>query len=262
MKKDDLAILVYSCWRNSDMWDIFLRMFQKYWSDCPYQLILLTDRIDQDCQKVRCRFDDIVVLDGTWYEMVMAGIRKADTEYVMLWMDDYLLCDKVKNSDIKYFLSAAKKYQAANIRLNEPRHSISKNVRKNHSFKVCKPGTAYSLSTQIGIWDAVWLKENINVKWTAWDFERIGSIEIRDFQHPLLVSCNYCFPYEEVVRRGKWMDNGVRICDRNNIRIDFNRRKKMNDFEMAWIYFKGGILKISPTVIVKIQNFVGRMHQV
>ena len=79
-------------------------------------------------------------------------------------------------------------------------------------------------------------------------------MEIKDHKHPLLAPKSYTFPYEEGVRRGKWMDNGVRLCKRNNIALDFSRRKKMNSFELAWIYFKGGILEINPTLVVKVQN--------
>lgn len=43
-KSKDLAILSYSCQKNADMWNVFLTLFKKYWPDCQYQLILLTDK--------------------------------------------------------------------------------------------------------------------------------------------------------------------------------------------------------------------------
>ncbi len=140
-------------------------------------------------------FDEVVVLDGTWKEMLLVGMDMVNTKYVMLWMDDYLLCD-------------------------------------------------------VGL-----LKKYIKDYQTPWDFERKGSVEVKDNKHPLLAPSNYTFPYEEGVRRGKWLDNGGRLCKRNNISLDFNKRKQMSSFELAWLYFKGGILEISPTKIAKIQSF-------
>ncbi len=252
-KNQELSILIYSCWKNSDMWDVFMKLFSKYWPDCIYQTVLLTDRVDNIEEKYG--FDEVVVLDGTWKEMLFAGMDMVHTKYVMLWMDDYLLCDYVKNEDIHFYIDVARKYNAANIRLIESPSIAAKTFEKDGNFNCYKAGTAYSFSTQVGIWDVVLLKKYIKNYQTPWDFERKGSVEIKDNRHPLLAPKNYTFPYEEGVRRGKWMDNGVRLCRRNNISLDFNKRKQMSSFELAWIYFKGGILEISPTKIVKIQNF-------
>jgi hypothetical protein len=258
MKSKDLAILVYSCWKNRDMWRIFLTLFKKYWSDCCYQLILLTDIYDKDFLEESCKFDQVVVLDSNWHDMLMEGIKKADTDYVMLMMDDYLICDYVNSDDLEYYISKAKRYHAANIRLTESRTIPSKTYVKDEELNYYEPGTAYSFSTQPGIWDADFLKKYVKNEWSAWDFERRGSIEVKVAGCPLLASKNYTFPYEEGVRRGKWMDNGISICKRNNIQIDFSKRPAMNNFELAWIYFKGGLLELNPTLIVKLQNLLQR----
>lgn len=251
IKSDKLSILIYSCWKNRDMWEVFSILFKKYWKDCYYNVILITDKCDN---KGKSFFDKIIVEDGNWYSMIMEGIKCANTPYVMLWMDDYLLCDYVKNADVEKYLAIAKKYHAANIRLVESQIIHSKCFRHDKSLGYFKPGTAYSMSTQVGIWDVQFLKTHLNKDWSAWDFERKGSIEIKDYNQPLLSSYEYTFPYEEGVRRGAWMDNGVRLCKRNNIPLDFSKRRMMGSFELAWMYFKGGILEINPTIIVKIQN--------
>lgn len=255
-KSSDLAILIYSCWKNSDMWIIFSTLLKKYWKNCRYKVILLTD----ECKDMSAAegFDEVVELNASWHDMIMEGIKVADTQYVMLCMDDYLLCDYVNNEDIQYYIDIAKKYDVANIRLVESPTVPAKTYNKDNNFNYYEPGTAYSFSTQVGIWDVAFLRQHIKKDWTAWDFERKGSIMVKDYQHPLLAPKNYTFPYEEGVRRGKWMDNGVRVCKRNNICIDFSKRRQMSNFELAWIYFKGGILGINPTLVVKIQNILQR----
>lgn len=253
-KSKDLSILIYSCWKNSDMWDIFGLLFQKYWKDCNYKIVLLTDKYEKEIAKHI--FDEIVALDGTWHEMLMAGMERANTEYVMLWMDDYLLCDYVNEKDIEKFLTAAREYNVANIRLIESSMIKSETFELDDNYNVYEPGTAYSLSTQVGIWNVKWLKEHINPAWTAWDFERRGSMEIKDSKHPLLAPKYYTFPYEEGVRRGKWLDSGIKVCKRNNINLDFTKRKPMSSFELAWTYLKAGIIEINPSLVLKIQNLL------
>lgn len=169
-------------------------------------------------------------------------------------MDGYLLCDYVNNNDIAFYLSIARQYHAANVRLIESPSIKSKTFAKDERFNCNKPGTPYSFSTQVGIWDVELLKMYIKNYQSPWDFERKGSVEIKDEKHLLLAPKYYTFPYEEGVRRGKWLDNGIRLCKRNNITLDFKRRRPMGSFELAWIYFKGGILELNPTLIVKIQN--------
>lgn len=251
-KNEDLAILLYSCWKNSDMWAIFIKLFQKYWSDCPYQVILLTDRYEGE--KEQYGFDEIVALDANWHDMIMAGIEKAGTEYVMLFMDDYLLCDYIENDRISFYVEEAKRHHAANIRFMESPTIVAEVYEKDSAYNYYEPGTAYSFSTQVGIWSVECLKKYVRPDWSAWDFERKGSVEVKDYDHPLLAARDYTFPYEEGVRKGKWMDNGIRLCHRNNIKLDFTKRKPMSNFELAWIYFKGGILGLNPTAIVKLQN--------
>lgn len=258
-KSKELSILVYSCWKNSDMWSIFIGLFRKYWPECFYQVILLTDMTGD--RKERYGFDQVVVLDSNWKEMIYAGLRAADTEYVMLWMDDYLLCDHVKNEDIDFYMNLVRKFNAANMRLIESPSIVAETYSKDRSLNYYKPGTAYSVSTQAGIWNTALLKKYMEHYQTPWDFERKGSLEIKDYEHPFLAPKNYVFPYEEAVRRGKWLDSGVRLCRRNHIRIDFKRRKQMNSFELAWIYFKGGILEINPTLVLKIQNCCYRIKE-
>lgn len=255
-KSKDLTILLYSCWKNKDMWEIFMTLFHKYWADCRYKIFLLTDRCDG--KREDYGFDEVVVCDSSWHDMIMAGIRQADTEFVSLWMDDYLLCDYIRNEDIEYYIAKARRHHAANIRLAESPTVPASVYGKDAELNFYKPGTAYSFSTQVGIWNADFLKKNVKKEWSAWDFERKGSIEVRDIKHPLLASRNYTFPYEEGVRRGKWMDNGIRLCKRNNIKLDFAKRKPMSNFELAWIYLKGGILGLNPTIAVKLQNLLQR----
>lgn len=252
-KSTELSILVYSCWKNSDMWDVFLTLFHKYWSDCEFKVILLTDYLEDN--RYFETFDEIITIDSNWHDMIIAGIEKAKTDYVMLFMDDYLLCDYINNEDIKKYIFFARKYDAANIRLVESPSIKAIPYSLDSNFSYYEPGTAYSFSTQVGVWNSEFLKRNIKSNWSAWDFERIGSMQVKDNKHPLLAPIDYTFPYEEGVRRGKWMDNGIRLCKRNNIAIDFCIRPAMTSFELAWIYFKGGLLETNPNIVVKIQNF-------
>lgn len=256
MKSKELSIIIYSCWKNRDMWEIFSILFEKYWSNCEYNVVLVTDRYLQDDKKYI--FNKIVEIDDTWGRMIKKALQVADTPYVMLWMDDYLLCDYVLNDDIRKQVNRAKQYHSANLRLTEsPKCDGIYNKQQNIGYY--KRGKAYSLSTQIGIWDRSFLENIIRDDWSAWDYERIGSLSREYSEQPILVSLDYEFPYEEGVRQGKWMAQGAKLCRRNGIKIDTNVRTIMSNKDMAIIYLKGAILDINPTFVVKMQELISKI---
>lgn len=248
-----LAIIIYSCWKNRDMWKIFSILFKKYWKECPYKVVLVTDEYHEvEFEHV---FDQIVQIDDTWAAMIKETIRTVKTRYVMLWMDDYLLCDYVSNEKVQELLERAVKYQAANLKLVEsPVCSGRCQYDPNTGFY--DKGSAYCLSTQIGIWDAKFLYKAVPDYWSAWEFERIGSLKKNITKQPILAALDYVFPYEEGVRKGKWMEQGVKLCKRNGIEIDTSVRQIMTNKDMAWIYFLGAVIDLNPTLILKIQNFI------
>lgn len=253
--KNDLAIIVYSCLRNADMWEIFDLLFKKYWHDCKYKLMLVTDANGSNTDDMF--FDKVICKDGSWYEMISLAIHEADTRYVMLMMDDYLLCDVVDNSEIERAILDADKYNAANIRFEKSKLLLEKaDFEKDSNYEIYTPGRAYSLTTQVGIWRSDCLLEYMKPEWSAWDFERKGSLEIIDNLHPLLGTRNFQFPYVEGVRKGKWMKQGIDVCKKNNIILDFNRRKKLSFFGNQMIDLKTRIYNINPSLMLKLYNRV------
>lgn len=256
---DRLSIIIYSCWKNRDMWEIFSKLFRKYWRDCPYQVILATDTYhEMDRQYV---FTKVVQMDDTWAKMMKNAIQEAGTPYVSLWMDDYLLCDYVQNADIEKQLDRTVKYHAANMRLTES-PVCHGHWERHKNIGYYKRGKAYSFATQIGIWDSNFLTRTIQDEWSAWDFERIASLEKAgnkaEDRQPILVALDYEFPYEEGVRKGKWMQHGAKLCKRNGIELDTKVRPVMTNMEMAKIYFQGAVLDWNATFVVKVQNLLAR----
>ena len=237
------------------MWEIFSILFRKYWSDCPYPVLLVTDKYQQtDKQYV---FTQVIEKDDTWAKMIKEAMKQIKTPYVSLWMDDYLLCDYVQNHDIEKQLKRAAKTNAANIRLIESPQCCG-HWRKQRNIGYYKRGEAYSLNTQVGIWNSEYLLKTLKDEWSAWDFERIASLDKTADDQPILVALDYIFPYEEGVRKGKWMQQGAKLCKRNGIAIDTKTRPIMTNMEMAKIFFQGAVLDWNANLVVKVQNMLAR----
>ncbi len=250
-----LSIIVYSCWRNADMWSIFSELFKKYWNECSYEVILATDK-NQYEENNLC-FDKIICYDGSWYEMISNAIKIANTEYVILMMDDYLLNNYIDEKKIEQCINDAEKYKAANIRFVKTDIRLEKEIFKEDGiYDLYMPGKAYSLSTHIGIWNSELLLNYMRPEWSAWDFERIGSLTICDTGHPLLGTNDFEFPYVEGVRKGRWMKAGIEVCEHNGISIDFSKRKKYGVLGEALLRLKTIIYNINPTLMLRIYNCI------
>lgn len=256
----ELGIIIYSCQKNCDMWEYFSILFRKYWHDCPYPIVLVTDRFEPDGMK-NYIFDEVVVEDSGWAQMIRKAMDVIETKYVSLWMDDYFLCDQVNNSTIEKYVLYMEKYHAANIRLCDSAFSVYQIDEADRNIAIYEQGRAYSITTQIGIWEKKFLKKYIKPEWSPWDFERRGSVEIIDNDYKFIGTLNYMFPYIEAVRKGKWMESGVWLCKRNGIELDYSHRPAMGNWGMCKIYLKGAILDLNPTLIVKIQNLLTKIKR-
>ena len=186
--------------------------------------------------------------------MILTALKTVNTPYVMLFMDDYLLTSMVNNADIEDALGVIRMEHAANLRMCFTNLIKAQPYEKNARCGCFLPGTAYALSTHVGIWDASFLMKIVKPGWSAWDFERVGSMEIKKFGQPVLLLNDYVFPYVEGVRKGRWLPEGIDVCKKNEIELDYTVRPKMSWKENLIIHFKGVIIKMNPNLVLSIQN--------
>ncbi len=253
-KNKDASILVYSCLKNKDMWHFFSVLFSKYYSECQYPVVLVTDHYESSDEYV---FDDVVECDAEWGTMIKTAILKCGSPYVFLFMDDYLIDNYVDASELTKVLSDIKTLHADNIRLFSSQISGTKEIVRVGDYKKITPRTAYCLSTHVGVWKSQFLLDLIDDNTSPWYFEH--NYSMITFANPPLIleSLEYHFPYVEAVRKGKWMRAGVDICKRNGIKIDFTIRKKLSMFDNTIIWAKGVLLRIAPNFVQNVQNKLG-----
>ena len=91
--KNNLAILVLSCDKYSDLWVPFFECFFRFWSDCEYPVYLGANKQNFGDKRVR------TILSGEdqdWSSSVRKIIEQIDAEYVFIILEDLFL---VKNVD-------------------------------------------------------------------------------------------------------------------------------------------------------------------
>ena len=259
---NDCTVLVTSCDAYRDVEAPFLQLFRKYWPDCPFELVLVTETSPNNGSAVSDNGEavssplvrkelrgphsfDRTIFTGkgkTWSQMLVAALDQIETPYVIMLMNDYFLESSVDTENILRRLDEAKEKGALNYRLcPDPPRAV-----KN---------TAYSVSCKAGIWNRQFLRALAAKTKSAWEFERYGSFMFDESdQRPLLVTEKLEFPFQDVVHKGYWEPWGVELLKREGIAYDFSVRGLPPLSVRIKEKVKNFIFRLNPELVTRIQN--------
>jgi len=203
MKNPDCTVVVTSCDKYADILPPFSALWKKFWPDCPFETVLITETIPTAAEG----FDRVICTGKgkNWSEMLAEALKAVMTPYVLMLMNDYYLAERVDTEKILGLLAKCKTADALNLRMNPTPKTAVKN-------------TAYSVSCQAGFWNREFLRDLASKTKSAWEFERYGSFMFDEGDpRPLLVTDKKEFPFLDVVHKGYWEPFGVRLLAENGI---------------------------------------------
>ncbi len=253
----DCTILVCSCDKYADLLAPFAALWRKYWPDCPFEAVLVTETApDQELS-----FHRVVVCrkGGNWCGRLVQALETIATPYVIMLCDDYFLSSPVDTAGILLRIGQAKNYNAANLRLipNPPLSQRSTTPAGGGLYEYRK-NTAYCVATQAGIWNREFLQSLAKGKSSIWEFERYGSFDLGGETRPLLVTPTKEFPFIDAVHKGHWEKFGVKCLEDNGIDYDFSKRGLPPFKTRLKEGFKSLVFSIVPTTwLVRVQNRFG-----
>lgn len=256
MTNTDCTILVCSCDKYADLLDPFAVLWRKYWPDCPFETVLVTEaKPDQEL----C-FNRVVACGkgGNWCDRLVQALETISTPYVIMLCDDYYLSSAVDTAGILLRLGQAKNYDAANLRLiPNPVPGARNSSPADGGLFEYRKNTAYCIATQAGIWNREFLLGLARGKSSIWEFERYGSFQVGEERRPLLVTPTKEFPFIDAVHKGHWEKFGVKCLADNNINYDFSKRG-LPPFRVRVVEgLKALVFAVVPNNwIVRVQNVV------
>ena len=249
MRNTDCTVLVTSCDAYQDVEVPFILLFRKYWPDCPFETVLLTETTQTD------GFDRVIKTGRgkTWSQMLVEALKQIETPYVLMEMNDFMLSAPVDTANILKRIDQMKQFDAANLRLipNPPGHWPYHGTDLLEMPK----NTAYCVSCQTGVWHRDYLLGLATQTKSAWEFERYGSFLVGNEHRPILVTPKREFPDADTVHKGYWVPQGVRLLKENGIAYDYSKRGPQTCIIRLREAFKSLIFAIFPwTFIVRLQN--------
>ena len=249
IKNHDCTVLVCSCDKYNDVEKPFIALWRKFWPDCPFETVLLSETIATE------GFDRAILTGRgkTWCKMLAEALEKIESPYVLMLMNDYFLSEPVDTARFLLRLNEAKQYDSASLRLN-PLPPGERIVDGSDLLEMPK-NKAYCVTCQTSIWNRKFLLGLARRNKSAWEFERYGSFMVGDEKRPLLVTQTKEFPFVDAVHKGYWEKFGLDVCRANGIETD-NAARTLPPFKVRLLEgLKGLIFRIVPTtLLVRIQN--------
>ena len=249
----DCAVLVASCDKYADLLHPFSILWKKYWPDCPFETVLVTESQPADdlC------FDRIVSCGpgGNWCSRLVAALNLIQTRYVILLCDDYYLDSPVDTALILKRLDQAMRFDAVDLRMIP--NPVTK-IPYKEDLREYRKNTAYCIATQAGIWNREFLQKLATGKASIWEFERYGSFDLAGETRPILGTSTKEFPFLDAVHKGCWEPWGVKVLKDNGIDYDFSKRG-LPPFKTRLIEGIKAIIFwcVPTTLLVRVQNALG-----
>jgi hypothetical protein len=165
------AILVISCDSYQDLWPPFFKCFFKYWPDCPYPVYLGSNRCRYPDDRVR----PILVGDDKDYSSnLLEMLKHLKEDWVLLWIEDRVLCAPVESARICTFVRLAQRVGAGYLKLI-PIHPFALTSNVGHEIGDLERGCKYRVSITVALWNKETLVKLLRPGESAWEIERNGS---------------------------------------------------------------------------------------
>lgn len=227
----DVAVVVSSCDAFSDCWAPFVYSLEKYASNCPYPIYIVSNL---KTEAISDKVLDIHFLqigeDEKWGTNLHKALSLINADYVLYLQEDYFLSDFVSWNDIKNHINYCIQNSVDYLRLTFPflpGKEIDNNYVKNDLSQ------AYSVCLQAALWKKKTLEQLCVKGWSGWDFEKNVVALIRK----LLPQFSYLglknsalgqirYVKGTAVRKGKWTHPGYSFLRKNGFAHLLKNRAK------------------------------------
>jgi hypothetical protein len=237
MKKNNCTIIISSCDAYSDAWAPFFTLFFRYWPDCPFRIILISNGLEYNDPRVETYK---IIKDLGWSGNLIETAKNITDDYIIFFQEDYFLKNKVNNEEIFTALNLMAETKAAYLRLY-PCPGPDLPFNNNADVGTISLDSKYRNSTQTAIWDRLYFISLLKIGETGWDFETGGGIErSRQTNRPYLSFKKPIIDYFcTAIVKGRYVYDAINFCRKEGVTLDLKKRKSENLF--GFIVRKSGI---------------------
>jgi hypothetical protein len=223
-----MKVVVLSCAKYSDAWTPFFTLFRRFWPDCPYPLWLVTDNTDGFFSPLEASPSHVFRYESpSWNKILVEFCAQHEDEPIMLFLEDYFLTSMVRTDRVRFCLGEFYKQDAACVRLY-PCPGADEDYGDPHLARISSDAS-YRISTQVALWNPLYLKKYANRTTSPWEFEIKGTSMSRYDVRPYLGWKRHVQPWPleyicTAIVRGVWQQGALDFCRQQGIPVDTSRR--------------------------------------
>jgi hypothetical protein len=221
---ESIAVVVVSCDRYADLWSPFFFLLDQFWPSRPGPVYLLSNHATPQFAGV----ETIAVgPDVSWSDNLALALERIPEEYVLLFLEDLLLCSAVDESRLQRIFGWVHQHRPNHVRLNPSERPYAP---FDETVGLVPPGAPYRASTVLTLWKRDVLGAILNPGENAWEFEIRGSERSDPFDR-FYSAHEKCFSVVNSVIRGKWEPAAVRRVGSLGAPVELRARPVMNPGE-------------------------------
>lgn len=217
-----LSIYVSSPDSYSDVFDVFLKGYRKYWSGCPYEFMLTTNSWSYEGLTCICNHKQ----GDSWVERTLEAMPQIKSKYILLMCDDLIISGGVDNKEVESILDYMDAHDIRFCRINPlPKKNI---IEELPYLSRVNRQTPYAINLQIGIFRKDYFEQLLgDGTLSAWEIENkiiVESAEAKDELFLDVVAVNrYVIPFVHGVIKGKWIRKALRYVKKEYPEYEVSR---------------------------------------
>ena len=221
---NDLAIVIFSCDNNEELWPVWYHCVNKYWSNHP-NIYLLTETKSSDLFKtISCPYE----LDK-WTVRIRESLNIIKEKKIIFICDDCFIKEPVNIDKLNRCIEILDKEEnLASINFELAFDPNDKDTIYD-GFKEKTKESAFILSLLSGIWKKKALIDILSVKdidpWTLEDDQNTLNYKFYQTDKEKVISWFRDEPYSfAALYRGKWNKDIIDFLNKENISIDLDKK--------------------------------------
>lgn len=227
-----MTIVVASCDAYFDIVKQYVEFWRKNWSDCKYSIIIAMEEIEFKEERVEAL---ACGRNTTWTQRVIKAIKYADTEYILLSVDDLFMSQNVDSEEIEKVLDFIEKEKIVYYRIPVFKFSDThKTYYEGQRFVEKIPrNQRYNVSIGTAFWNS---SELLNIlgdgSMSAWDLENYFLKQAEQaspgFMDGYVSDERFLLHSVHMIKSGKWIPSSVKKMRKLGYHIDIAQRGYIN----------------------------------
>lgn len=229
MKEKNVTILVNSCDKYEDAWEPFFKLLKVQWPDCPYEMVLSTETKNYSCDCFNVKTINSSP-ELSWSFRLKNVLNQIDTEYVLFFLEDFFLLEKVRTDIFERALSLIEnKPEIGLITFNKRRwgSSFPEETDYERCFVELKKNVKNRTNVLVGLWRKEYFLKLIFENENPWEYEKNSNIRSRYAGYKIYTqnydvsspAFRYCMnPIDGFgITQGKWLSKNRELFEANGI---------------------------------------------